>query len=282
MQRLLRVRDVLWCLLAATLTVALMDAGIIAATSSVRNIIPAASGRLVAVQANVQDFVIVKPTRLTERAAPWKPVIYSVHPGDNLSTIAQQEYGRQDTWTVIYWANHKSIKYASLIYPGQRLSVPALPARIPAPPAILSPVAITVTSVTHTSSSDSDGSTSSSHPDRLVSPPGIPPVSHSGYYDPAGTCTDSRHCYLTEYQIERLWVSVGGPAWAEAAAYRVTTCESGHNRLAYNPSGATGLWQILGQVVFTGSLYDARVNAQNAVSKFTASGDRWSQWVCQP
>jgi hypothetical protein len=79
-----------------------------------------------------------------------------------------------------------------------------------------------------------------------------------------------------------LWVCAGGPAWAETAAENVSECESGHNTYAYNPSGATGLWQILGQVVFTGSLYDAHVNAQNAVSKFQASGDSWAQWVCQP
>jgi hypothetical protein len=48
-----------------------------------------------------------------------------------------------------------------------------------------------------------------------------------------------------------------------------------------NPDGAAGLWQILGQVV-GGNLFDGLVNARNAVAKFTASGDTWAQWTCQP
>jgi hypothetical protein len=61
----------------------------------------------------------------------------------------------------------------------------------------------------------------------------------------------------------------------------VAICESGGNPDAYNPSGATGLWQILGAVV-AGDLTDPMVNAENAVSKFHASGDTWAQWVCTP
>jgi hypothetical protein len=53
------------------------------------------------------------------------------------------------------------------------------------------------------------------------------------------------------------------------------------NTHAYNPSGATGLFQIKGSVV-PGDLYDAHVNALNAVSKFQASGNTWAQWTCQP
>jgi hypothetical protein len=75
-------------------------------------------------------------------------------------------------------------------------------------------------------------------------------------------------------------VSAGGPSFAEAQAAQIAECESGGNPQAYNPSGATGLWQILGQVV-PGNLYDPFVNALNAVSKFKASGDTFAQWVCQ-
>ena len=80
--------------------------------------------------------------------------------------------------------------------------------------------------------------------------------------------------------LERLWVSAGGPAWAESHAAEIAICESGGRSNAYNPSGATGLWQILGSVV-PGNLYDPMVNAENAVSKFKASGDTFAQWVCQ-
>lgn len=81
--------------------------------------------------------------------------------------------------------------------------------------------------------------------------------------------------------IEQLWVSAGGPAWAEWSAATIAECESGGNPRAYNPSGASGIWQILGQVAdFGGSLFDPMVNAVNAVAKFNASGQTFAQWVC--
>jgi hypothetical protein len=80
--------------------------------------------------------------------------------------------------------------------------------------------------------------------------------------------------------LESLWESAGGPAWAASHAARIAECESGGNPHAYNPSGATGVWQILGSVV-PGNLYNAYTNALNAVSKFNASGDTFAQWVCQ-
>jgi len=79
--------------------------------------------------------------------------------------------------------------------------------------------------------------------------------------------------------LESLWVSAGGPSWAASQAASIALCESGGNPRAYNPSGASGLWQILGQVV-PGDLFDPMVNAENAVSKFRASGDSFAQWVC--
>jgi hypothetical protein len=86
---------------------------------------------------------------------------------------------------------------------------------------------------------------------------------------------------LTPAQVGALWLEAGGPAWAETAAENVAACESGDNTQALNPDGAAGLWQILGQVV-GGNLFDGLVNARNAVAKFTASGDTWAQWTCQP
>lgn len=80
--------------------------------------------------------------------------------------------------------------------------------------------------------------------------------------------------------LESLWESAGGPAWAAPKAAEIGTCESGGNPQAYNSSGATGVWQILGSVV-PGNLNDPYVNALNAVAKFRASGDTFAQWVCQ-
>jgi hypothetical protein len=86
---------------------------------------------------------------------------------------------------------------------------------------------------------------------------------------------------LTPDEVGQFWLGAGGPASAELAAEAVAMCESGDNPGAFNPSGATGLWQILGAVV-PGDLTDPAVNAANAVAKFEASGDTWAQWVCQP
>lgn len=86
---------------------------------------------------------------------------------------------------------------------------------------------------------------------------------------------------LAPDQVGAYWLAAGGPAWAEQASESVAMCESGDNTNAYNPSGASGLWQILGQVV-PGNIFDPSVNAANAVSKFEASGDSWAQWTCQP
>lgn len=80
--------------------------------------------------------------------------------------------------------------------------------------------------------------------------------------------------------LESLWASAGGPPWAEGGAAEIALCESGGRPWAHNPSGATGLWQILGAVV-PGDLYDPMVNAENAVAKFRDSGDTFAQWVCQ-
>lgn len=86
---------------------------------------------------------------------------------------------------------------------------------------------------------------------------------------------------LSPAQVGAYWVEAGGPGWAEWGAEAVAMCESGDNTAAWNPSGATGLWQILGSVV-PGNLDDPLVNAENAVAKFRDSGDSWAQWVCQP
>lgn len=79
--------------------------------------------------------------------------------------------------------------------------------------------------------------------------------------------------------LENLWVRAGGPGWAAGQAASIAMCESGGNPRAYNPSGASGLWQILGQVV-PGDIFDPLVNAENAVAKFRASADTFAQWVC--
>jgi Transglycosylase SLT domain len=85
---------------------------------------------------------------------------------------------------------------------------------------------------------------------------------------------------LTAAEVGSLWIGAGGPAWAESQAVEIASCESGFNPDAYNPSGATGIWQILGAVV-PGNLTNPEVNAENAVAKFKAAGNSFAPWVCQ-
>jgi Transglycosylase SLT domain len=85
---------------------------------------------------------------------------------------------------------------------------------------------------------------------------------------------------LSAAQVGQLWLEAGGPSWAESRAVQIAYCESGFNPRAYNPSGATGIWQILGAVV-PGDLTDPLVNARNAVAKFSSAGGTFAAWVCQ-
>ena len=71
-----------------------------------------------------------------------------------------------------------------------------------------------------------------------------------------------------------------GESMPHAQAVEIARCESSFNPRAYNPSGATGVWQILGAVL-PGDLTNPSVNAANAVAKFKAAGDSFAPWVCQ-
>ena len=51
--------------------------------------------------------------------------IYVVVAGDSLSKIAKREYGSASEWTRIHEANRDQIKNPDLIFPGQKLKIPA-------------------------------------------------------------------------------------------------------------------------------------------------------------
>ena len=62
------------------------------------------------------------------------PAKYTVKSGDTLASIAQHLYHSADYWTVLYSANHATVKYANEIQVGQVLKVPAKPAKAPSAP----------------------------------------------------------------------------------------------------------------------------------------------------
>ena len=72
-------------------------------------------------------------------------------------------------------------------------------------------------------------------------------------------------------QLEGLWVRAGGPAKLAPLMAAIAMAESSGDSNAHNPSGATGLWQILGNP-FPGNAFDPLTNARMAVAKWKSQG----------
>jgi len=75
-------------------------------------------------------------------------------------------------------------------------------------------------------------------------------------------------------QLEGLWEQAGGSKALAPVMAAIAMAESGGNSQAYNPSGATGLWQILGAVnpADQGNLFNPQVNAKEALLKYKTQG----------
>jgi hypothetical protein len=93
----------------------------------------------------------------------------------------------------------------------------------------------------------------------------IPPV-----IPPAGKMPQT----YTYAQLEQLWISAGGSSALAPLMAAIAMAESAGNPTAYNPSGATGLWQILGAVNPSdqANLTNPQVNAHEAVLKYQTQG----------
>jgi hypothetical protein len=79
-------------------------------------------------------------------------------------------------------------------------------------------------------------------------------------------------------QLEELWENAGGSSALAPLMAAIALAESGGNPTAYNASGATGLWQILGAVNPSDQdqLTNPIVNAREAVEKYNTQGlDAW-------
>lgn len=50
---------------------------------------------------------------------------YEIQSGDSLSKIAKKFYGQANDWNKIYEANKDVIKDPNMIYPGQKIVIPA-------------------------------------------------------------------------------------------------------------------------------------------------------------
>jgi LysM repeat protein len=85
--------------------------------------------------------------------------------------------------------------------------------------------------------------------------------------------------------LESMIDQVFGPHAEQAK--RVAMCESTMNPNATNPSGASGLFQVMPSTFASTSqagksVYDPAANIQAAYEVFSRDGFSWNEWVCQP
>lgn len=139
------------------------------------------------------------------------PVMTSwrVRSGDTLSGIAKNRYGTQAAWTLIYWANHKQVRWANRIQVGQVLGLPIPDGPLPAPPKLLEP---------------------------LPPPPHITVSSSSGF-----SATRTYHSTYTAPAV-----SYGNVNPNDYSGFQrcVISRESGGNSQVMNSSGHYGLYQF--------------------------------------
>jgi hypothetical protein len=80
-------------------------------------------------------------------------------------------------------------------------------------------------------------------------------------------------------QLEQLWTGAGGPRALAPLMAAIALAESSGNSQARNPSGASGLWQILGDP-FPGDPFDPQTNAKMAVAKYREQGlNAWATYT---
>jgi LysM repeat protein len=105
---------------------------------------PAHTAAKAATAASHSSAAVTRPDSVIRPAAKKtaaRPAKYTVKSGDTLSDIAKRVYHSPAYWPVLYWANHSQIKYANIIQVGQKLTVPAKPAKVPGAPSVLGPAA---------------------------------------------------------------------------------------------------------------------------------------------
>jgi nucleoid-associated protein YgaU len=69
---------------------------------------------------NISGLKVPAPTPVEEKVE-----YYIIQKGDTLSKIAKQYYGDANKYPVIFEANREVIKNADLIFPGQKIRIPA-------------------------------------------------------------------------------------------------------------------------------------------------------------
>jgi len=214
-------------------------------------------------------------------ASPARPVrtragTYRVRLGDTLSGISARFCGTAAAWPSLAAASR--IADADLIYPGQRVvlschGAPAVARALAAPRARHDRF-----DGRHGRCGDGDGDGMDAN--CAVIFPGTRAHAHVPAHAAATPRAVTHYGDYGFSGLEQLWLAAGGPGWAAFSAATIAMCESGGNPRAYNPSGASGLWQILG-LPFPGDPFNPGTNARMAVAKFRGAGDSFSPWVCK-
>jgi LysM repeat protein len=182
---------------------------------------------------------------------------YTVRSGDSLSSIAKHVYQNPDAWPVLYWANHSQIQWANIISTGQVLHVPALPARIPAPPGELGPPA--------------PAPAPAPAPVTTAAPQQAAPVQSTASYAPAQSAPATVSTY-----------SGGTPGGSFGQC--VVSRESGGNSQVMNSSVHYGLYQFSASTwaAYGGNPADfghASVSEQNQVFSNALAAGGQSNWA---
>lgn len=196
---------------------------------------------------------------------------YVVVEGDTLSWIA---YRYHTTWAVL--ASHDHIVNPNLIFTDQVVCIPVKGLAAGTQVQQVRTVShMAKTQVPHaTPVTRSIPPVQVQHPTPVVQPTSTP-------YNPPPTATSAPVTGSIPTMISQIFGAYG------PGAINVARCESGLNPSAYNPSGASGLFQIMpgtwaGTSQAGRSLYDAQANALAAHEIFVRDGYSWREWTCKP
>jgi LysM repeat protein len=238
-------------------------------------------------------------TRHAAAKAAARNIHYKVQTGDTLSKIAGRYYHNASDWPWLYNENDKTVRDPNLIYTGQTLVVPPLPANfspdsyVPrhAKPAATagtgsaggaSTAAVTQTGSAGPNSGGAPASGSGSGSGSRSSTPtgggGSGGGSRSG--GPIGGGGSGQGVLggqLGCTGLEELWDAAGGnPAHAFMAA-EIAMAESGGDQYALSPTDDYGYWQIN---VSNGALatFNAMGNARSAII-LSDNGTNWGPWT---
>ena len=178
---------------------------------------------------------------------------WTVQDGQTLSSIAAARYGTQNAWTLIYWANHKHVKWADRIQIGQVLALPVWTGTIPQPP-------------------------------RYTSPPPPPPpvVVHRAHTGGSSVAYSGTH-RATSRTYHRTYTS--GTYHGSGSMERcIINAESGGNSQVMNSSGHYGLYQFsystwVASGGSPGSFGNASVAEQQQAFRTAVAARGYSDWT---